>query len=118
MLLHIRELAMSAIFGETLIFPQDKGPDVELVVFGDEFYSRRETKDGYTVIYDDELGRYCYAILQEGEFACSGIPISEPPPPALLPHLEEAGPIRNEKANRRYIQLRPSESDLPPNQTP
>ncbi len=44
---------MSAIFGETLIFPQDNGPDVELVVFGDEFYSRRETKEGYTVIYDD-----------------------------------------------------------------
>jgi len=67
---------MSAIFGETLTFPQENGPEVELVVFGDEFYSRRETKDGYTVIYDDKLGQYGYAILCEGEFASSGIPIS------------------------------------------
>ena len=107
---------MTAIFGETLIFPQDKGPEVELVVFGDEFYSRRETKDGYTAIYDDEVGRYCYAILHKGEFASSGIPISEPPPPTLAPHLKEDEPIRNEKAAQRYTRLSPSESEVPPNQ--
>lgn len=109
---------MSAIFGETLIFPQDNGPDVELVVFGDEFYSRRETKEGYTVIYDDEVGQYCYAILQKGEFASSGIPISKQPPPALPLKLEEAETIRRGKFAQRYTQLRPSESDLPPNQEP
>ncbi|CCI00516.1 MAG: hypothetical protein GPI90_07720 [Microcystis aeruginosa K13-05] len=104
---------MSAIFGETLTFPQENGPEVELVVFGDEFYSRRETKDGYTVIYDDKLGQYGYAILCEGEFASSGIPILEAPPPELQPHLEEAEPIRREKFARRYTQLRPSHTDLP-----
>ncbi len=109
---------MSAIFGETLIFPQDNGPEVELMVFGDEFYSRRETKDGYTVIYDNEVGQYCYAILLEGEFVSSETPISEPPPPGLQPHLEEAEPIRREKFARRYAQLRPSESGLPPDQKP
>ena len=41
---------MSAIFGETLIFQQDNGPSVELVIFGDEFYARYETTDGYTVV--------------------------------------------------------------------
>ncbi len=109
---------MSAIFGESLIFPQDDGSEVELVVWGDEFYSRRETKDGYTVIYDDELGQYCYAILQEGEFASSGIPISESPPQELQPHLEEAETIRREKFTKRYTKLRPSESELPPDQKP
>ena len=103
---------MSAIFGETLTFPQENGPEVELVVFGDEFYSRRETKDGYTAIYDDSLGQYCYAILHEGEFASSGTSILEPPPPGLQPHLEEAEPIRREKFARRYTQLRPSDTDL------
>ena len=107
---------MSAIFGETLIFPQDNGPDVELVVFGDEFYSRRETKEGYTVIYDDELGQYCYAILLEGEFASSGIAIAEPPPSTIPPNLEEAEATRRGKFTQRYTQLRPSESDLPPSQ--
>ena len=109
---------MSAIFGESLIFPQDNGSDVELVVFGDEFYSRRETKDGYTVIYDDELGQYCYAILQEGEFASSGIPISQQPPLGLEFHLEEGKPIQRKKFARRYTQLRPSESEDSPNQKP
>ena len=104
---------MSAIFGETLTFPQENGPEVELVVFGDEFYSRRETKEGYTAIYDNSLGQYCYAILHEGEFASSGTPISETPPPGLQPHLEEAEPIWREKFARRYTQLRPSDTDLP-----
>jgi hypothetical protein len=103
---------MSAIFGETLTFPQEKGPEVELVVFGDEFYSRRETKEGYTAIYDDSLGQYCYAILREGEFASSGTPLSEPPPPGIPSHLEEAEPIRREKFARRYTQLRPPDSNL------
>ncbi len=106
---------MSAIFGETLSFPQENGPDVELRVFGDEFYSRRETQEGYTVIYDESLGQYCYAILQEGEFASSRIVISEPPSTGLQPHLEEAAPIQHEKFSRRYSQLRPSESDIDPN---
>jgi hypothetical protein len=107
---------MSAIFGEILSFPQENGPDVELVVFGDEFYSRRETKNGYTVIYDDKLGKYCYAILQEGQFASSGISISETPPQGLPSHLEEAEFIQREKFQRRYTRLRPSENDTSPKQ--
>lgn len=104
---------MSAIFGEKLTFPQENGPEVELFVFGDEFYARRETLEGYTVLYDETLGQYCYAVLREGQFASSGVPISEPPPPGLLPHLEEAASIRQEHFNQRYIELRPSEADLP-----
>ena len=100
---------MSAIFGETFIFPQENGPEVELVVFGDEFYSCRETKDGYTVIYDHQWGQYCYAILLEGEFISSGTPISESPPSDLPLHLEEAESVRQQKFARRYAQLRPSD---------
>ena len=105
---------MSAIFGETLTFPQEKGAEVELVVFGDEFYARYETQNGYTAIYDNALGQYCYAILQAGAFASSQIPISVPPPSGLPPHLEEAEPIRREKFTQRYSQLRPSERDITP----
>ena len=36
------EPRMGAIFNEFLIFPQENGPDVELVVNGDEFYARYE----------------------------------------------------------------------------
>jgi M6 family metalloprotease-like protein len=101
---------MSAIFGETLIFQQDNGPDVELVVFGDEFYARYETKDGYTVVYDPDRGLYCYAILLNDEqFASSGIPISKRPPSDIRRGLQEAKIIRNDKFERRYADLRPQE---------
>lgn len=103
---------MSAIFGETLTFPQEDGPEVELVVFGDEFYSRRETLDGYTVIYDEALGQYCYARLKDGEFISSEIPMSAPSPQDLEPHLEEAEHIRRERFAQRYTQLRPLEQEL------
>ena len=98
---------MSAIFGETLIFQQDNGPSVELVVFGDEFYARYETTDGYTVVYDPDRGLYCYAVLLSGRFASSGVPISKRPPSDIRRGLKEAETIRNEKFERRYADLRP-----------
>jgi hypothetical protein len=54
---------MSAIFGETLTFGQASGPHIQLKVFGDEFYARYETPAGYSVIYDEEMGLFCYARL-------------------------------------------------------
>lgn len=68
---------MSAIFNEYLIFRQQNGPDVELVVNGDEFYARYETTEGYTVVYDIDLGLYCYAEVQNGEFVSTATPISK-----------------------------------------
>lgn len=44
---------MSAIFGEQLTFAQENGPEVRLVVFGDEFYARYENDDGYTALYSN-----------------------------------------------------------------
>ena len=98
---------MSAIFGEKLNFTQGQGPDVELVVFGDEFYARYETPDGFTVVYDPDLDCYCYAILANGRFASSGAPISKSPPPGLRRHLKESAEARNEQFERRYGALRP-----------
>lgn len=98
---------MSAIIGETLIFQQENGSDVELVVFGDEFYARYETKDGYTVVYDPDLGLYCYAVLMKGRFASSGIPVAKRPPADLRRGLRESEEARNEKFEQRYADLRP-----------
>ena len=88
---------MSTIPGETLVFSQENGPDVELVVFGDEFYARYETKNGYTVVYDTSLGQYCYVILRNGRFASSGVPISRRRPLGIRRHLKESESVRNEK---------------------
>ena len=105
---------MSAIFNETLIFEQENGDLVRLVVNGDEFYARHETEEGYTVVYDSDLGQFCYAILLEGMFASSGVSMSQEPPSGIRRHLKEASSVRNAKFEQRYAQLRPAETELNP----
>ena len=65
---------MGAIFNEFLIFPQENGPDVELVVNGDEFYARYEDLEGFTVVYDADLGLFCYADVLDGQFISTATP--------------------------------------------
>jgi M6 family metalloprotease-like protein len=100
---------MSAIFGERLVLPQERGDRVELVVFGDEFYARYETPAGHTVVYDADVGRFCYARLAAGRLVSSGTPVEKPPPPGLRTHLKEDPAVRNESFGRRYADLRPRE---------
>jgi len=64
-----------------------KGSDVSLRVYGDEFYARYETVDGYSVIYDLSLGRFVYAQLRDGHFIPSGLDLSMDPPPESRPIL-------------------------------
>lgn len=86
---------MSAIFGEQLTFAQENGSEVRLFVFGDEFYARYENDEGYTVIYDSDLGLFCYALVLDGKFVSSGVPISQEPPPGLRRHVEESEEVRH-----------------------
>lgn len=53
----------SPVFGETYQFTQPDGSEVPVVLFGDEFYMRMETPDGYTVVQDPDTGWFCYAEL-------------------------------------------------------
>ena len=85
-----------------MTFTQEKGSEVKLRVYGDEYYSRRETPDGYTVIYDRDLGRFVYALLEEGRFISSGIDITMAPPGAAVLHLEESDGVRKSKAANRF----------------
>lgn len=97
---------MSAIFGEVLTLPQGNGPAIDLVTFGDEFYARYETQAGYTAVNDSELGLYCYAMLLNGRFASTGIPLSKQPPVGIPKHLRESPEVRNEKFEARYQLMR------------
>ncbi len=54
---------MSVLIGDTIVCGQHAGGDVQLNIFGDEFYARYETLDGYTVVFDKDHGCYCYALL-------------------------------------------------------
>jgi hypothetical protein len=93
---------MSAIFGETLGFSQENGPEVRLRVYGDEFYARYETEEGYTVIYDESLGKFTYALLKDGRFVSSGVDTSRRPSPGLEKHIEESNEVRLSKAEKRF----------------
>ena len=81
---------MSAIFGEVLRFAQAKGPEIYLKVFGDEHYARYEDLSGYSAVYDDQLGLFCYARLSVGSFRSTGTPLSQPVPEGLVRHLQES----------------------------
>ncbi|MBN1127799.1 MAG: hypothetical protein JXA71_02360, partial [Chitinispirillaceae bacterium] len=61
--------------GEEELFTQPDGSRIPLLLHGDEFFIRAETRDGYTVVRDKESGWYCYARLSEkGDgFVSSGI---------------------------------------------
>jgi M6 family metalloprotease-like protein len=100
---------MSALHGEIVVCGQHVGGDIELRIFGDEFYARHETLSGYTVVYDKTLGRYCYATLAGGHFVSSGVPVNKPIPAGLRKHLKEEPQVRNDKFDQRYEQLRPAE---------
>ena len=98
---------MSAIFGERLLYPQEAGPDAQLLVWGDEFYARRETTSGYTVVYDRDLGLYCYAQLVQGRFRSTRVPIAKQPPPGVPPHLNEWPLVRRDRVAVRSRALLP-----------
>ena len=102
---------MTGIFGDTLKFKQESGPEISLVVNGDESYARYETPDGYTVVYDPELGLYTYAITDdEGRFISSKTPTSEEPPANLPLHLEESFPVRAAKAEAKIKRRSPPDT--------
>jgi hypothetical protein len=85
---------MTGVFGKKVAIGQENGPDVDLVVFGDEHYARYETPDGYSAIYDPKLGLFSYAIVRNGQFESSGVPITNDPPPRAQKHAEEAPEVR------------------------
>lgn len=102
---------MSDLNGETITCGQRTGAEVQLNIFGDEFYARYETRDGYTVVFDKGNGCYCYALLTTGHFVSSGVPIGKMLPDGLRKHLKEAPALRNQKFEQNYDRLRPREID-------
>ena len=100
---------MSALEGEIIVSGQHEGGDIQLRIFGDEFYARYETLSGYSVVYDVDKGQYCYAILAGGHLVSSGIPSSKSPPAGIHKHLQEDGVIRALKFDENYSIIRPRE---------
>lgn len=111
---------MSLVNGEVVSFTQEEGPDVRLAVFGDEFYARYETPPdhpfpGFTVIHDKARGRFCYAEVARGAFVSTGVPIHQPPPAGLTPHLTESVDVRANRFDRALSRALPSDEVFGPN---
>lgn len=103
---------MSALNGDIVTCGQHSADPIQLRVYGDEFYARYETVDGYTVVYDTDVGYFCFAMLSGGRFVSSRIPNHKPVPPGLKRHIKEAPESRNTAFGRRYANLRPRETEL------
>ena len=87
---------------------------MQLRVYGDEFYSRYENTDGYSVVYDQDHGLYCYAFLILGEFVSSGVDSSLSPPERVRRHFKESEEVRNRKFEARYAKMDPPASAFKP----
>lgn len=94
---------MSAIFGEVLRLGQPDGEEIELRVFGDEHYARYETLRGYTVVYDDDKQRFCYARVTSGRFHSTGVEATNPPPAGLRAHMQERPAVVTAKSDSRRL---------------
>ncbi len=94
---------MSAIFGELLSFHQANGPDVQLRVFGDEHYARYEEPSGYTVLYDNTLGLFCYAKLVGNRLRSTGVALTYLPPAGIVRHLQESEIVVQTRGEERRL---------------
>lgn len=100
---------MSAIFGETLNFSQENGPEVQLRVFGDEHYSRYEELNGYTVVYDESKGLFCYADLVGNRHVSTGVSLAQPVPAGIVRHLQESFAQRRARTEERRLRKKPED---------
>lgn len=107
---------MTFVPRQRVVLGQANGPDVELVVEGDEWYATYETASGHPVVYDDTLGLFSYARIADGRFESTGVPISQAPPPdSAPPHAQEDASVRAakvlEKEAKRASPLRRKEAE-------
>jgi len=61
--------------GTDFSLKQPDGSQVQVKVYGDEYYQRIETPDGYTLVRDEETDWICYAKLNEegSELVSTGV---------------------------------------------
>ena len=67
--------------GEVFLFKQPDNSYVEVKVFGDEFYQRVESIDGYTLIRDPDTNWICFADFnkEENDFISTGVKYTKNP---------------------------------------
>ena len=105
---------MGKLSGQKVTIGQANGPDIELIVRGDELYAHYETPAGYPVVYDHARGLFCYALLVKGRFHSSGVPATAAPPPAARRGGAESTSVRLARAGAREASRRPPADEREP----
>lgn len=93
--------------GRAVEWVQPGGENLNLRVFGDEYYARTETLNGYTVVYSESDGAYHYAepAANGNSLKASGIQAHLPAKDGLAKHLDlsVAGIRKIHQANRATL---------------
>ncbi|MEX1115624.1 MAG: M6 family metalloprotease domain-containing protein [Akkermansiaceae bacterium] len=92
--------------GELVKWVQPGGQKLTLRVFGDEYFGRTQTSDGYTVVYNPADGAYHYARLAAdgSKFVPSGIKADQAPPANQAKQLNlPVSSIRQIRAQRKAL---------------
>ena len=63
LLVYAPSASAAPVFGEIFRLNQPDGSQIEVRIWGDEFYGVTETLDGYTVVRDPDTMYFCYAQL-------------------------------------------------------
>jgi len=61
------------VWGEKIILSQSTGINIVGYIYGDEFYRRIETKEGHTLILNEQTGAIEYALLENNKLVPSGM---------------------------------------------
>ncbi len=61
------------VWGEKTILSQPNGINIVGYIYGDEFHRRIETREGYTLILNEETGTIEYALLENNKLVPSGM---------------------------------------------
>ncbi len=106
--------------GEVVTIREPDGTHVDVRVWGDEFYARGETLDGYAVVRDRETGMLSYARLSDDgrTLLSTGVPAGDAPPAGLEKHLRIDAEAASTEArlSREAFELRAIEGPYAPEQ--
>jgi hypothetical protein len=98
-------LTLGGVVNQRVSLGQANGPDVELIVTGTELYHTYQTVEGFPVVYDDDLGLFCFARVFKGKYESTAIPITSAPPPDVEQHAKESDAVRIQKIESRRSQM-------------
>ncbi|MEZ4387611.1 MAG: M6 family metalloprotease domain-containing protein [Candidatus Krumholzibacteriia bacterium] len=114
LLLALPALANHPFNGEEMFLKQPDGTRVQVTVYGDEWYARIESPDGYTLVRDAATGVICYARLSsEGQqLVSTGVRVGAGVPAGLPRGLDLPPKVRAALRDRERSRFQAEEAAM------